>query len=322
MKKLTAFVLVLGLLICTFASAIAIAEEDKVIAVIPKSLLYDYWQYVRIGTQKAGLDYGYTIDFQGTASDTDLEGQIKLVEDFIQRGVQAIVISPVDPDGMVPVLQSAQEEAGIPVVIMDGKLNADFPYSTVSTDDHEGGVFAGGKMIELLGEEGGKIAVISAVAGAVQEGGRAQGFIDAITDNGNSNYEILGPFYGDGDRSKTFSIMQDVLTANPDLKAVYSCNEGSSAGALLGVQEEGGDLTFIAFDPNADMHQPIRDGIITAGIAQNPFLIGYTATESVIKVLNGEEVEKKIAVPVTYVTAENIDDPDIQNVLTPQEVIG
>ena len=170
-----------------------------------------------------------------------------------------------------------------------------FIYHIYRHDDHEGGVFAGGKMIELLGEEGGKIAVISAVAGAVQEGGRAQGFIDAITDNGNSNYEILGPFYGDGDRSKTFSIMQDVLTANPDLKAVYSCNEGSSAGALLGVQEEGGDLTFIAFDPNADMHQPIRDGIITAGIAQNPFLIGYTATESVIKVLNGEEVEKKIA---------------------------
>lgn len=325
MKKILAFVLVLSLVLCPILAMHAFAEgeadEDKVIAVIPKSLLYDYWQYVRIGTQQAALDYGYTIDFQGTASDTDLEGQIKLVEDFIQRGVDAIVISPVDPDGMVPVLQSAQEEYNIPVVIMDGKLNADFPYSTVSTDDHEGGMFAGGKMIDLLGEEGGKIAVISAVAGAVQEGGRAQGFIDKIEENGNPNYEILGPFYGDGDRSKTFSIMQDVLTANPDLKGVYSCNEGSSAGALLGVQQNGGDLTFIVFDPNTDMHQAIRDGVITAGIAQNPFLIGYTATENVIKVLNGEEVEKKIAVPVTYITADNIDDPEIQNVLSPAEVI-
>ena len=323
MKKLLALTLIVCLALCSFA-AVAQAEEqtdEQVIAVIPKSLLYDYWQYVRIGTQQAGLDYGYTIDFQGTASDTDLEGQIKLVEDFIQRGVAAIVISPVDPDGMIPVLQSAQEEYGIPVIIMDGKLNADFPYSTVSTDDHAGGMFAGDKMIELLGEEGGKIAVISAVAGAVQEGGRAQGFIDKITENGNSNYEILGPFYGDGDRFKTYNILQDLLIANPDLKAVFSCNEGSSAGALLGVEEEGGALTFIAFDPNADMHDSIREGIITGAVAQNPFLIGYTATENAIKVIQGEEVEKQISVPVTYVTAENIDQPEIQNVLNPEEVI-
>lgn len=320
MKKFLVGILLVCLL-CSTLVGLALADEEKVIAVIPKSLLYDYWQYVRIGTQKAGLDYGYTIDFQGTASDTDLEGQIKLVEDFCQRGVAAIVISPVDPDGMVPVLQQAQEEYNIPVVIMDGTLNADFPYSTVSTDDHAAGMFGGEKMIELLGEEGGKIAVISAVAGAVQEGGRAQGFIDKITENGNPNYEILGPFYGDGDRSKTLDIMHDVFAANPDLKAVYSCNEGSSAGALLGVEEEDAGVTFIAFDPNADMHDPIRQGIITGGIAQNPFLIGYTATENVIKVLNGEEVEKKIAVPVTWITAENIDSEEIQNVLTPAEVI-
>ncbi|NLD59964.1 MAG: ABC transporter substrate-binding protein [Clostridiales bacterium] len=323
MKKLAVLVLVVCLALCPTLAAHAEAAQngEQVIAVIPKSLLYDYWQYVRIGTQKAGLDYGYTIDFQGTASDTDLEGQIKLVEDFIQRGVAAIVISPVDPDGMVPVLKQAQEEYGIPVVIMDGRLNADFPYSTVSTDDHAAGMFAGEKTMELLGEEGGKVAVISAVAGAVQEGGRAQGFIDAIVASGNANYQILGPFYGDGDRFKTYSIMQDVLTANPDLKAAFSCNEGSSAGALLGVQEHEGELTFVAFDPNADMHDPIRQGVITAGVAQNPFLIGYTATQNVIKVLKGEQVEKKIAVPVTWITAENIDQPEIQNVLTPVEVI-
>ena len=87
------------------------------------------------------------------------------------------------------------------------------------------------------------------------------------------------------------------------------------------MEEEGGALTFIAFDPNADMHDSIREGIITGAVAQNPFLIGYTATENAIKVIQGEEVEKQISVPVTYVTAENIDQPEIQNVLNPEEVI-
>ena len=69
MKKLAVLVLVVCLALCPTLAAHAEAAQngEQVIAVIPKSLLYDYWQYVRIGTQKAGLDYGYTIDFQGTA---------------------------------------------------------------------------------------------------------------------------------------------------------------------------------------------------------------------------------------------------------------
>lgn len=56
-------------------------------------------------------------------------------------------------------------------------------------------------------------------------------------------------------------------------------------------------------------------------MAQNPYLIGRTAVLNAIKVLNGETVEKKIDVPVTWVTIDNLDDPEIQNVLKPEEVI-
>ncbi|MCD7993081.1 MAG: substrate-binding domain-containing protein [Clostridia bacterium] len=291
----------------------------KVIAVIPKSLLFDYWQYVRIGAQSAGLDEGYTIDFQGTRTDTDLEGQVKLVEDFIQRGVSAIVISPVNPDGMVPVLQQA-EEAGIPVIIMDGKLNADFPRSTVSTNDEAAGKFAAEKLKELAGDAGGTFAIVSAVPGAVQEGGREKGFSDELETY--QNYKIIGTYYGKGDRNQTYNITQDILTSNPDITGFYTVNEGSSAGVTLGVRE--GDLKdkiFVAFDPSTEVLDAIRDGYVDGAVAQNPYLIGRTAVLNVIKVLNGETVEKKIDVPVTWVTIDNLDDPEIQNVLKPEEVI-
>jgi ribose transport system substrate-binding protein len=296
------------------------SSDQKTIAVIPKSLLFDYWQYVRIGAQSAGLDNSYTVDFQGTRTDTDLEGQIKLVEDFIQRKVAAIVISPVNPDGMVPILKEAQETYGIPVIIMDGKLNADFPYSTVSTNDVEAGKFAATKMHELVGDAGGTFAIVSAVAGAVQEGGRAKGFEEQLKTY--PNYKVIGTYYGEGDRNKTYGIMQDILVSNPDLTGVYSCNEGSSAGALLGLKEDQNKKhVFVAFDPNTEMHESIRSGLIDGAVAQNPYLIGYTAVENAIKVLKGESVEKKIDVPVTWITKDNIDDPEIQNVLKPKEVI-
>lgn len=294
--------------------------EGDVIAVIPKSLLYDYWQYVRIGSQKAGLDYGYTIDFQGTRTDTDLEGQIKLVEDFIQRGVAAICISPVNPDGMVPVLQQAHD-AGIPVIIIDGKLNADFPYSTISTDDEAGGKFAAEKLQGLVGDAGGTFAVVSAVPGAVQEGGREKGFTDQLATY--ENYNVLETYYGQGDRNKTYSITQDILTSNPDITGFYSTNEGSSAGVLLGLidDEANKDKTFVAFDPSTEILDAIREGFVDGAVAQNPFLIGYTGVENAVKVLKDEAVEKHIPVPVTWVTSENIDDPEVANVLKPNEVL-
>ena len=136
------------------------------------------------------------------------------------------------------------------------------------------------------------------------------------------NYKIIGTYYGKGDRNQTYNITQDILTSNPDITGFYTVNEGSSAGVTLGVRE--GDLKekiFVAFDPSTEVLDAIRDGYVDGAVAQNPYLIGRTAVLNAIKVLNGETVEKKIDVPVTWVTIDNLDDPEIQNVLKPEEVI-
>lgn len=82
-------------------------DGEKVIGVIPKSTMYDYWKMVRLGCEDAAAEEGYTIRYQGTGTDTDIEGQIKIVEDFVTAGVDAIVISPVNSDSLAPVLEEA-----------------------------------------------------------------------------------------------------------------------------------------------------------------------------------------------------------------------
>ncbi|GGG03992.1 substrate-binding domain-containing protein [Paenibacillus abyssi] len=290
-------------------------ESGGVIGVIPKSTLYDYWKSVRVGAEQAAEEAGYTIVFQGTAKDTDVEGQVKIIEDFITQGVKAIVISPTNADAMVPALEKA-DAAGITVIIIDGDLNSDIPHSFVSTDNVAASAMAAEKMNELIGGEG-KIAVVSEVAGSIQGAAREKGFIDTM--NSFGGYSLLNTFYSEGDRNLAFNITQDIFTSNPDIKGIFATNEGASIGVSLGVEASGkkDDVAVIGYDSSEDLLKAIRDGVIDGTISQDPAAIGYMGVENAIKVINGEEVEKKTDVPAVYVDNSNIDDEDIQKILYP-----
>jgi len=289
--------------------------EGGVIGVIPKSTLYDYWKSVRVGAEKAAGENGYSIVFQGTAKDTDVEGQVKIIEDFITKGVKAIVISPVSADAMVPALEKA-DAAGIPVIIIDGDLNSDIPHSFVSTDNVAAAAMAAEKMNDLIGGQG-KIAVVSEVAGSIQGAARENGFIDKIKSYGG--YQLLNTFYSEGDRNLAFNITQDIFTSNSDIKGIFSTNEGSSVGVSLGVDASGkkDDVAVIGYDSSEDLLQAIRNGVIDGTISQDPAAIGYTGVANAVKVLKGEAVEKDVPVSAVYVDKSNIDNEDIQKILYP-----
>ncbi len=290
-------------------------EEGGLIGVIPKSTLYDYWKYVNMGAVAAAEKYGYEVSFQGTALDTDVEGQVKIIEDFVTRGAKAIVISPVDPDAMVPSLKAAHD-AGVVIIVINSKLNADFPYSFIATNDYAAGEKAADAMAKIIGDQSGKVAVVAEVAGSVEGGERSQGFIDKISANGK--LEVLDTFYSEGDRNKAFNITQDILTSNPDIKGIFSTNEGSSVGVLLAIQSEGvKNVAVIGFDTSVEQIDGIREGVINGTIAQNPFKIGYLGVENAIKVLMGQTVEKNVNAETIYISLENIDSEEVKILLAP-----
>src|SRR3954470_13884208 len=112
------------LLSTLFAATLALAGSaalaaDKEIAVIVKTANSDFWQNVKKGSSAAASELkGYTASFQGAASDTDLAGQVALVENAVNRKVAAIVLAPSDPDALVPAMKKAFE-ARIPVIVID-----------------------------------------------------------------------------------------------------------------------------------------------------------------------------------------------------------
>src|SRR5215470_15838970 len=149
-----------------------------VIAVIPKGVSHFFWQTVHAGAESAARELNVEVAWNGPASETDYSGQINIVEDAINRHVDAIVVAPSHRDALVPIVERAQGQ-GIPVVIFDSGIGTDHYVSYVATDNRQGGVVAAERLGPRLGGKG-QIAVLGVKAGSVSTDEREQGFQQTI----------------------------------------------------------------------------------------------------------------------------------------------
>ena len=92
------------------------------LAVIPKGTTHEFWKSVHYGAVQAGDEFGAEILWQGPLLEQDREGQITVVQNFITRRVDGIVLAPIDSQALVAPVKEAAEE-GIPVVIFDSGLD-------------------------------------------------------------------------------------------------------------------------------------------------------------------------------------------------------
>ena len=304
------------------ASALALTgaaatAADKEIAVIVKTANSDFWQNVRKGaTQSASELKGYTSSFQGAASDTDLAGQVALVENAVNRKVAAIVLAPSDPEALIPAIKKAWE-AHIPVILIDSAA-ADsgkaYYQSFLSTDNTKAGELCAQALIDKIGTTG-KIAIMSYTAGSGSEIGRVGGFRKYI--EAHSKLQIVGPFYSNSQMGTALNQTTDVLAANPDLKGIFGANEPTAIGMGRALVQSGkaGKVVAIGFDGNADLQGFVKDGTLAAIAVQSAYQMGALGVKTAVDVLNKKTVPKLRDTGVVMVTKTNIDTPEAKNVL-------
>jgi len=299
------------------AGASVAQAADKEIAVIVKTANSDFWQNVKKGATDgvAGLK-GYTTTFQGGASDTDLAGQVALVENAINRKVAGIVLAPSDPDALIPALKKAWE-AKIPVVLIDSAAadsGKNYYQSFLATDNKLAGELCAKALIAKIGTEG-KIAIMSYTAGSGSEIGRVGGFKDYIEKH--SKLKIVGPFYSNSQMGTALNQTTDVLAANPDLKGIFGANEPTAIGMGRALVQSGkaGKVVAIGFDGNGDLQRFVKDGTIEAIAVQSAYQMGKLGVQTAVEVSQGKKVPKFRDTGVVMVNKANIDSPEAKNVL-------
>jgi ribose transport system substrate-binding protein len=308
-----------GLLALTFGGLVACkrGEQKKsqpVIAVIPKGVSHSFWLTMKAGADAAGRDLGATIDWKGPASETDIAGQINIVEDAINRQVDGIVIAPSHGDSLVPIVERAQRE-GIPVSIFDSGISTEKYLSYVATDNRAGGALAGDRMGERLGGKG-KVAILGVKKGSVSTDEREQGFDDRLKEK-YPGIQVVQWLYGDANASKSLSTAEDILTTHPDLNGLFASNESSTVGAVRAIRQRnlGSKVVLIGFDATPDLVSNVRDTSIDSLVIQNPFKMGYEGVRTLLDKLAGREPARHIDTGVSLLTKENVDTPEIQQLI-------
>ena len=291
-------------------------ETDKTkakILVSPKGLVHSFWVTVKAGADSAGKEFGAEVIWKGPSQEIDIAGQIAIVEDYINKGIDAIVIAACDAQGLIPVIKKAHEK-GIPIITIDSGIDSDLPISFIATDNIEAARKAAQTLAQLIGENG-KVACIPFVPGAATSIMREQGFVEEIKKY--SKIELLPIRYSQSEVAVGMAVTEDILTGHPDIKGIFAANEAGTIGVIQALKTKNkiGQVKVVGFDAASNEVEALKAGDIDALIVQDPFKMGYEGVRAAVLTLNGESVPKRIDTGVYIVTRENINQPEIQRLL-------
>jgi ribose transport system substrate-binding protein len=301
------------------------AQAGGEIAVIVKTGNSSFWQNVQTGAMDAQKELSaqtpkLSVTFLGAKSESDINEEIDIVESAINRGVKAIVLAPSDTTALQKPVADAKK-AGIPVIIIDSKLDGDPSQYTafLATDNKAAGEACAKAMIDLLTKAGkteGKIQVMSYVAGVGSEVGRVGGFNDYI--KANSKFTLLQTQYSNADMPTALNQTTDVLNANPDLIGIFGANEPTAIGMGTAIKQAGlsGKLVAIGFDGAAQLQAFVKDGTLNAIAVQSAYNMGYKGVKDAYAVaFQHQTVPAYLDTGFLMVTKDNIDTQEAKNVL-------
>lgn len=291
-------------------------DQSLTLAVIPKGTSHDFWKSIHAGAVKASQELGVEIIWTGPEKEDDRQQQIQVVQSFVSRGVDGIVIAPLDNVALARPIETAVGR-NIPVVIIDSGLESEAHSSFVATDNKEGGRLGARRLAEVLGNKG-KVILLRYAEGSASTENREAGFLEEIAKHGEIEI-ISSNQYAGATKESALQASQNLLNKFPEVEGIFCPNESSAFGMLRALQNAGkaGQVKFVGFDTSEALVTGLKDGEINGLVSQDPFDMGYLGVKTAVAVIKGESVEANIATRLEMITPDNLNNPDIQELVKP-----
>jgi ribose transport system substrate-binding protein len=266
-----------------------------------------FFQQMQEGAEAAAKKAGVKLDVFN-AQDKPVE-QNNAIETYIQQKVAGILVDAIDVNGLMPAIQQAAA-AGIPIVAVDAVLPASGPQKAqIGVDNTKaGGLLAETFLPYVQSSMGGKakVGVVGALNSFIQNQ-RQKAFLDAIT--GKPGISVAGVVDGRNVQDSALTAAETLMSANPDMTAIYATGEPALLGAIAAVESQGkqGSVKVFGWDLTAQAIKGIDAGYVVAVVQQSPSGMGAAGIEALVTLSQGGTVAKDISVPVAIVTKANVD---------------
>lgn len=285
------------------------AGKKFVIGFVPRAFVSPYFITMGDSVNAAAAEAGIEVQTLAPVDQKDIEGQINMIEDLTQKGVDMLAVALNDPKAAVPSLLEAQKK-GIPIVVVDTliSLGGIEVLSLVGSSHEDGGTMLGKYLVELLDEKG-KIAIIEGVSGQDANEYRLKGMRSVLDQY--PDIKIVASQPGNWDRSQAMAVMENYIQAklNPDV--VFCLNDGMAIGAIKALEDAGmtGKIKIVGYNGDAEALTAVKEGKLQATILQQPAEIGKTIVKIAQMIRDGKEkeVEPIISIPIILLTSDNID---------------
>ena len=289
-------------------------SHEITIAVIPKASADIFWQSVHAGAVKSAWANNVKIVWDGPPNETDIAGEMKIVETMINRQVDAIALAPSDRSAFKIAVNRAAA-AHIPVIIYDSGIDTDRYVTFVATDNYLGGQIGADRIGKVLGGKG-KIVMVKTTPGGASTTAREDGFRNELKTK-FPGIEILDERFGMASIAQSLTVTENMLTAHPDLNGIFSSNESGTEGAAQALKARSAKIKLVGFDSSPLLLAELHAGVIDSLVIQDPFKMGETAVDAAVKAVNRERTPKQIFLQPRLINADNINDPDVQAQLNP-----
>ncbi len=235
------------------------------------------------------------IDVKIVDAQNDPAKQSNDVTDLIESKVNVLIINPVDSAAISNSVIAANE-AKIPVITIDRSADSGEVVTHIASNNVKGGEMAAEYIVKKLGERT-PVAELEGIPGASATRERGEGFHNIA----DQKLKVLAKQSADFDRTKGLTVAENILQANPDVKAIFAQNDEMALGAIGAAKSASKDILVIGFDGTEDGVKAVQDGQMAATIAQQPDKMGEVAVETAQKIVKGEAVEKNVAVDLKLV---------------------
>ncbi|GLS31903.1 ribose transport system substrate-binding protein [Mesorhizobium albiziae] len=260
-----------------------------------------FWAAVEAGAMEKGKELGVEVVVMSPPAESDVAAQIAQIEDMITQGLAGIALAPTDPNALAPVVDAAKAK-NIPVVFVDTK-GTNEGITFIGTDNAAGAKLAADYICGKI-EKGSEVAILQGIITQSTGQARATGAKSGLEGCG---LKVVAEQTGEWDRAKGQAAMENIITGNPNIKAVFASNDNMALGAVEALKSAGklADVMVVGFDANPDAAASVLAGEMTATVAQAPKNMGGFGIQALVDLKAGKTIEAVIDTGTVLVDKSN-----------------